>query len=125
MYRSQRSRDAFDALVWEIVRQIPPGRVTTYGRIAALIPPPQNITLEAYKAHSARWVGAAMARCPDDVPWQRVINAQGKISLRDSGGHERQRQLLEAEGVEFDANDRVHLDRFGWHGPERLFDDPA
>ena len=57
-----------------------------------------------------------MAACPDGVPWQRVINAQGKISLR-GGSETRQRELLEAEGVVFDSQDRVDLKRFGWSGP--------
>jgi len=56
-----------------------------------------------------------MAACPDDVPWQRVINSQGKISPRP-GGAEKQRQLLEQEGVEFDAKDRVDLKKYGWNG---------
>jgi methylated-DNA-protein-cysteine methyltransferase-like protein len=55
-----------------------------------------------------------MANAPDDVPWQRVINSQGKISLRPGLGAPTQRLLLEQEGVEFDAKDRVDLKRFGW-----------
>jgi methylated-DNA-protein-cysteine methyltransferase-like protein len=98
--------------VWDIVRQIPNGQVSTYGQIAALIPPPQGVSEKDYQAWGARWVGGAMAACPDGVPWQRVINAQGKISLRPGGGHERQRQLLEAEGVLFDAREKIDLSRF-------------
>ena len=49
------------------------------------------------------------------VPWQRVINAQGRISARAFAGSEAvQRKLLEREGVKFDARDRVDLERFGW-----------
>ena len=59
-------------LIYEVVRQVPRGRVTTYGDVAQLIGP----------GCDARLVGYAMANCPDDVPWQRVINAQGKISLQ-------------------------------------------
>jgi methylated-DNA-protein-cysteine methyltransferase-like protein len=58
-----------------------------------------------------------MAACPADVPWQRVINAQGKISVRKGGGSLEQRALLEAEGVEFDDRERVDLARYGWPGP--------
>jgi len=108
---------AFNARVWEIVRQIPPGRVCTYGQIAAMIPLPDGMNLRDYEAFGARWVGGAMAACPDDVPWQRVINAQGKISIRKTGGHLRQRALLEAEGVEFDERERIDLARYGWDGP--------
>jgi methylated-DNA-protein-cysteine methyltransferase-like protein len=57
-----------------------------------------------------------MASCPQDVPWHRVINAQGKISPRP--GAARQRQLLEEEGVEFDERDKVDFERFGWNGPD-------
>lgn len=105
---------SFNALVWEIVRQIPAGRVTTYGQIAAMIAPPEGVNLRQYEAQGARWVGGAMAVCPDDVPWQRVINAQGKISVRRGAGPTLQRQMLEAERVEFDEKERVDLARFRW-----------
>ncbi|HEX7975237.1 MAG TPA: MGMT family protein [Anaerolineales bacterium] len=109
---------AFNAQVWEIVRQIPSGTVATYGQIAGLIPTPQGISTRDYGAFGARWVGGAMAACPPDVPWQRVINSQGQISLRRGGGHIRQRQLLEDEGVVFDERERVNLAHFGWKGPQ-------
>ena len=108
---------AFNLAVWEITHQIPAGRVTTYGRIAAMIPPPPDVGEAEYRAAGARWVGNAMAACPDGVPWQRVINAQGKISERRGGGSLVQRQLLEAEGVEFDDRDRVDLKKYGWPDP--------
>jgi methylated-DNA-protein-cysteine methyltransferase related protein len=108
---------AFKALVWEIARQIPPGNVFTYGQIASLIPPPQGMNLRDYDAFGARWVGGAMAGCPADVPWQRVINSQGKISLRKGGGYEEQRRLLEEEGVLFDDRERIDLNKFRWQGP--------
>lgn len=114
---SPPNRDLFNSLVWNIVRQIPPGHVYTYGQVAALIPPPPGMTQKDYLAWGARWVGGAMAACPEDVPWQRVINAQGKISLRPGGGQQLQRKLLEAEGVVFDEKERVDLKRFGWQGP--------
>jgi methylated-DNA-protein-cysteine methyltransferase-like protein len=104
----------FDRQVWSIVQQIPAGRVATYGQIARLIPPPEGVDLQSYQAFGPRWVGTAMARCPGDLPWQRVINAKGEISPRP--GAEQQRRLLEAEGVEFDERGRVNLARFGWHG---------
>ena len=62
-------------------------------------------------------VGGAMATCPEDVPWQRVINSQGKVSLRKGDGWENQRFLLEAEGVIFDDRERVDLSVFSWEGP--------
>jgi methylated-DNA-protein-cysteine methyltransferase related protein len=97
----------FQALVWEIVRQVPPGTVVTYGQIAGLIPPPGGMDPRSYQAFGARWAGGAMAACPDDVPWQRVINAQGRISKRP--GAEKQCELLEEEGVKFDEGGKVDL----------------
>jgi len=106
----------FRLRVWEMTKQIPPGKVATYGQIAAWVGAPGGVSEQDYRAFGARWVGGAMAACPDGVPWQRVINAQGKISLR--GGSEiNQRQLLEEEGVVFDSRERVDLKRFGWSGP--------
>lgn len=113
-YTSPPQRHEFEQQVWAIVRQVPPGKVTTYGRIAEMIQPPGNMNLKDYLAFGARWVGGAMAGCPADVPWQRVINAQGKISLRS--GAEAQRKLLEAEGVQFDDRERVDLKKYLWVG---------
>jgi len=106
----------FNHQVWEIARRIPRGKVTTYGRIAGMISPPAGMNLKDYLAFGARWVGGAMAACPEDVPWQRVINAQGKISLRRGEGPFLQRQLLEEEGIVFEENGRVNLSRYGWDG---------
>jgi methylated-DNA-protein-cysteine methyltransferase-like protein len=72
---------------------------------------------KSFLAFGARWVGGAMAACPEDVPWQRVINAQGKVSLRPGGGGSHQRDLLEAEGIIFDVHDRVDFKTFAWEGP--------
>ena len=105
-------RTAFFQAVWDLVRQIPAGKVSTYGQIAARVPAPPGVSAEDFKALRARWVGQAMAECPGNVPWQRVINSEGKISPRP--GAELQRQLLEAEGVVFDARGRVDLEKFAW-----------
>jgi methylated-DNA-protein-cysteine methyltransferase-like protein len=99
--------------IYAIVRRIPRGRVCTYGRVADL----------AGLGRAARQVGYAMAALPGHtaVPWHRVLNAQGRVSLRrgDGGGDLEQRFRLEAEGVVFDAGGRVSLERFGWTGPRR------
>ena len=112
---SPPNQQAYYEQVWNLVRQIPFGKVAAYGQIAKLIPPPNGVEIEAYAAFAPRWVGGAMAACPDDVPWQRVINSQGKISER--AGAEKQRQLLEAEDIIFDAKDRIDLKKYGWKGP--------
>jgi len=118
---------AYAAQVYEMVRKIPAGRVTTYGQIAGMIPPPAGVDPAAYARLSPRWVGSAMAQCPDDAPWQRVINSQGRVSPRPGYGPLVQRTLLEQEGVVFDERDRVDLKKYGWpergaeEGPPRLF----
>ncbi len=96
--------------IYAVVRQIPPGQVATYGQIAALV-----------GSCTARMVGYAMAALPagSDVPWQRVINRQGKISPHGAGdGSLRQRELLEAEGVQFDEAGQVDFLQVGWPGPD-------
>ena len=104
----------FNHQVWDIVRQVPPGRVTTYGELARMLPLPEGLDPKAYQAFAPRWVGGAMAACPGDVPWQRVINSKGGISPRP--GAQAQRQLLEQEGIQFDERGRIDLKIFGWPG---------
>ena len=112
-FSSPPDPEAFNKRVWELVRKVPPGKVATYGQIALMLPPPAGVDFDAYKAFAPRWVGGAMAACPDDVPWQRVINSQGKISERP--GAKKQRLLLEGEGIEF-VKDKVDLRKYGWGG---------
>lgn len=93
--------------VYAVVRRVPRGRVATYGQVARL----------AGLGENARLVGYALHALPAHtlVPWQRVINARGRISLGPSGGgNVTQRLLLEREGVRFDGRGRVDLKRFGW-----------
>jgi methylated-DNA-protein-cysteine methyltransferase related protein len=120
-FTSPPNPQAYNQQVWDLVRQIPRGRVASYGQVALMLPPPAGVDFESYKAFGPRWVGGAMAACPDDVPWQRVINSQGKISERP--GSERQRVLLEEEGVEF-VKDKVDLKKYGWKGLAAGADQP-
>lgn len=94
--------------VYEVVRRVPPGRVVSYGGVAALLGRPR----------AARGVGRALRELPDgsDVPWWRVVNYAGEISLGrlDPLAARLQRILLEAEGVEFDDRGRIDWGRFGW-----------
>lgn len=113
-YTSLSNPQAYYEQVWNLVRQVPYGKVATYGQIAQVLPPLMGFDPQEYKAFGPRWVGDAMAACPDDVPWQRVINSQGKISQRP--GAERQRQLLEEEGIVFEK-DKVDLKAYQWRGP--------
>jgi methylated-DNA-protein-cysteine methyltransferase-like protein len=93
------------ARVYATVRSIPPGRVMTYGGVAAAAGLPRR----------ARLVGQLMARLPEGslVPWHRVVNAQGRISKR-GGGEIEQRLRLEVEGVRFGGSGAIDLARFGW-----------
>jgi len=100
--------------VWALVQQIPSGRVATYGQITKLLPQPENISEEDYQLSASRWVGLAMGACPDDVPWQRVINSQGKISHKTEAA--KQKSLLKEEGVFF-SNDKLNLTQYQWSGP--------
>jgi methylated-DNA-protein-cysteine methyltransferase-like protein len=59
-----------------------------------------------------------MANCPADVPWQRVVNGEGKISLPPSKGGDHQRELLEGEGIIFNPKDRIDMKVFRWTGPD-------
>lgn len=93
--------------IFDLVRQIPLGKVATYGQIAKII-----------GSCSPRNVGYAMASVTpeDEVPWHRVVNAQGKISLRSDGlPSNDQRLILEREGVLF-HHGRIDLNQFGWEG---------
>ncbi len=94
--------------IYAVVRRIPEGRVATYGQVAAAAGLPGH----------ARQVGYAMYALDDDsVPWQRVINAQGRVSARAEPGWEGfQRHLLEEEGVEFNDNGVADLKRYRWEG---------
>src|SRR5512140_1050159 len=111
-YTTPPNQQAYYEQVWNLVRQIPRGKVAAYGQIALMLPPPNGVEFEAYKAFGPRWVGGAMANCPDDVPWQRVINSQGKISPRP--GAEDQRKRLEAEHIVFDEHNRINLKINRW-----------
>lgn len=109
--------------VWEIVKQVPYGQVTTFKQIAEMIPTPKGVERDDYAKLGARWVGDAMnaVSIPDEpsVPWHRVINSKGTISLPpDSKGAALQRARLREEQVEFDAKERIDLNQFGWNGAD-------
>jgi methylated-DNA-protein-cysteine methyltransferase-like protein len=100
------------ARIYDVVRRIPRGCVATYGQVAELAGLPGH----------ARQVGYALHALPDAtaLPWHRVINAVGGVSLRASPGAElTQRQLLEEEGIEFDLRGRVRLAKVRWNPGRR------
>ena len=90
--------------IFAVVRQIPSGKVASYGQIAKIV-----------GDCDARMVGYALAGLKEgtDVPWQRVVNASGKVSLPGEGGFIQRKKLVE-EGVEFDDKGRIDLNKYGW-----------
>jgi methylated-DNA-protein-cysteine methyltransferase-like protein len=102
--------------IWRVVARVPRGRVATYGQIARM----------AGLQNGARTVGWALRALPDGrrvrgrpIPWHRVINAQGTISLRggeDGGGARRQSAALRREGIKVPRGEGIDLGRYLWHG---------
>jgi len=93
---------------YEIIQKIPEGKVATYGQIAALA---------GYPGY-ARQVGYALNGCPQewDLPWHRVVNAKGMVSIPSSSPYENiQRVLLEAEGIAFTSKGRIPLSTYQWN----------
>lgn len=97
---------------YRVIKKIPRGRVATYGQIAMLSGLPGHARQVGYALHALR--GSTT------VPWQRVINAAGRISLRPLTGGMSQRMLLEKEGVVFEG-ERVSLARYAWTPARRRF----
>lgn len=98
--------------VYDIVEQIPYGRVATYGQVARLAQMPGR----------ARWVGYALFRVDigrSPIPWHRVVNARGEVSRSSArqGTDDLQQAWLESEGIVFDANNRLDLKRYQWRSP--------
>jgi methylated-DNA-protein-cysteine methyltransferase-like protein len=98
--------------IYAVVARIPRGRVANYGQVAEL----------AGLKGAARQVGYALAalKSGTDLPWHRVVNAAGGISVRARAGSKPLQQvMLESEGVKFDASGRVDLDRYRWRPTRR------
>jgi len=89
-----------------LIKRIPKGKVATYGQIAALAGDPRGSRLVSWVLHSCSE--------SDKLPWHRVINSQGRISLPKNMGYELQRALLSDEGIEFGLRDTIDLERFQW-----------
>lgn len=97
--------DSFYQRVYELVARVPFGKVVTYGQIARRLGMPQG----------ARAVGWAMRQCPEGLPWQRVVNAQGGLSKGEHADYiPLQRALLEEEGVAFNLQGHINLQVYGW-----------
>lgn len=93
-------------MIWQVVASIPKGRVATYGQIARVAGCPNH----------ARYVGATLKKLPKDttLPWHRVVNAKGELSFpHNSESYQKQKSLLEAEGITFNAF-KISLRTYGW-----------
>lgn len=102
----KKTKSSSHHLIYQTVRQIPKGKVSTYGKIANL----------SGLIGQARLVGYALHSTPHEmkIPWHRVINAQGRISLpKNNGGYIRQKKLLVKEGIVF-KGERIDLSKYGW-----------
>lgn len=99
---------SFNQLVYALVSHIPPGHVLNYGRVAALLDVPHG-------ARAVGWALSALKGQQHDVPWHRVVNAKGRISIKGSpAGATEQRARLEAEGIEFDERGYLSLENHLW-----------
>jgi len=96
----------FHERVISMIRSIPKGYVATYGQIARCVGNPGAARQVAYILHSSS------AR--EKLPWHRVVNSMGGISLKKGHGYELQKQLLQDEGIEFDCTNRIDLKRYTW-----------
>jgi methylated-DNA-protein-cysteine methyltransferase-like protein len=103
--------DTFTQRVVRAIKRVPKGKVATYGQIAALADSPRG----------ARQVVRLLHTLSDKekLPWHRIINKQGGISLKRGAGYELQKALLEREGVLFDRKDNIDLNRFLWKPASR------
>jgi len=97
---------SFSRRAKEIIKKIPAGKIATYGQIAAYAGNPRATRQVVWILHSSSR--------KDKLPWHRVINSKGRMSLPHNYGYEIQKELLEKEGVKFDKNDNVDFDRYLW-----------
>lgn len=99
---------SFYKQVYDLVCEIPKGKVTTYGNIAYLLGKPRAARVVGYALN-------ALKKTETKVPWQRVINSNGMISFKgDIFRANLQKKLLEQEGIEFDENGKIDLQKYGW-----------
>ena len=101
--------DSLYKRIYATVKKIPRGKVASYGQVARVAGLERHARMVGYALH------ALNEEDVERVPWQRVINAQGYISIRSNPMAAKiQRKLLEHEGIEFDHRDKVDFKKFGW-----------
>lgn len=99
-------KNSFSHRIIEAIKKIPAGRVATYGQIAMIAGNPRASRLVVWVLHTAS--------DRENLPWHRVVNRNGKISLRRGSGYELQKRLLEEEGITFDIDERIDFYKFLW-----------
>ena len=107
---TKRSPESLYQRIYKLVQQIPKGQVATYGQIAKMV---GNC--------GPRQVGYAMSHTPkgQHIPWQRVVNSQGRISVRKDGAEDpRQMKLLKQEGIVFNRYGKIDFSEYAWFGPD-------
>jgi methylated-DNA-protein-cysteine methyltransferase-like protein len=97
---------SFHQQIVAAIKKIPRGKVATYGQVAAMAGNPRAARQVVRALHSSTR--------KENLPWHRVINARGRVSLRPGEGYELQKAMLEDEGIVFSADDTIDLKRFGW-----------
>jgi methylated-DNA-protein-cysteine methyltransferase-like protein len=101
--------------VYAVVRRVPPGKVTSYGRVAQMLGRPNAARAVGYALSALK--GKPEDDTTGDVPWQRVVNSQGRISIKNREHSARQQaELLRSEGVEVSEDLKIDFDRFLWEG---------
>jgi methylated-DNA-protein-cysteine methyltransferase-like protein len=96
--------------VIRLIKSIPRGKVATYGQIAWL-------TGDYTSVRRVVWILHSYSKS-EGLPWHRVVNRKGAISLKPGAGYEKQKKLLSEEGIVFDDRDRIDLDRYLWEPDE-------
>jgi len=96
----------FTSEVIRLIKDIPLGKVATYGQIADMTGLHPSVRRVVWILHSCSE--------KEELPWHRVINRKGEISLKPGAGYEKQKELLEREGIVFDNKDRINLDQYLW-----------
>ena len=109
--------ELFSSCVKDVIKQIPVGNVATYGQVA-------SIAGNYRAARQVAWILHSSSE-KDNLPWHRVINRKGEISLKPGFGFKKQKQLLLKEGIVFDKKNRVNLERFLWNPESKTRIPPA
>ncbi|MFC1885992.1 MGMT family protein [Thermodesulfobacteriota bacterium] len=105
-------KNPFSEKVKQLIKRVPKGKVTTYGQIAAFAGNPSGARQVVRVLHASSG--------KENLPWHRIVNRNGQISLNPGNGYELQKQMLEKEGISFDHTDSIDFDQFLWRPGRRI-----